>query len=194
MPRTGGARARALASVVLVAVAGGVEPSDPPAAPSPPPTRRDDFKKILHGVEIVDPYRWLESDRSPETRAWIDAQNRSTHALLDDRPGRQTIHGRLAALKDVEAHFRPEFAGDRLIVQTDWKAPRWRFVEVDLRDPAPEKWREIVPEGEHAIRGFTPVGGRLLVHYLRNVTSRLELVSLEGRVFSGAELARASAA
>ena len=30
----------------------------------------------------------------------------------------------ITVVKDVEAHFRPDFAGDRLIVQTDWKAPR----------------------------------------------------------------------
>jgi prolyl oligopeptidase len=45
------------------------------ARPTPPSTRRDDVREVLHGVELVDPYRWLEDDKSPETRAWIDAQN-----------------------------------------------------------------------------------------------------------------------
>jgi prolyl oligopeptidase len=44
-----------------------------PSSGQPPPTRRDNVREVLHGVEIVDPYRWLEDDESPETRAWIDA-------------------------------------------------------------------------------------------------------------------------
>jgi prolyl oligopeptidase len=57
-------------------------------------------------------------------------------------------------------------------------------VEVDLKDPAPERWREVVPQGPDAIQGITPVGGRLLVHYLRNVTSQLKLFSLEGKALA----------
>jgi prolyl oligopeptidase len=341
---------------------------------APPPTRRDDVREVLHGVEVVDPYRWLEDGRAAETRVWIDAQNAHTRALLDGRPGQDAIRARLTALsrydvrtvplrrggryflqqrrvaddlsihyvragldgkdevlldphplsadhtvdvdvmdvsrdgrrlvyglrrggedetelhvrdvdkrvdlpdvvprglyrgvslkpdgsgfyysaqdrqtgvriryhavgspvdqdqevfgagygpsqwisagvsengrhllvsvqhgwgrnevyvqdlanggplrtivKDVDAHFRAAFAGDRLIVQTDWKAPRWRIVEVDLADPAPERWREIVPEGADAIQGFAPVGGLLLVHYLHDVTSQLELFGLDGK-------------
>ncbi len=34
--------------------------AQPSAAPQPPPTRREDFKEVLHRVEIPDPYRWLE--------------------------------------------------------------------------------------------------------------------------------------
>ncbi|HEY7513169.1 MAG TPA: prolyl oligopeptidase family serine peptidase, partial [Vicinamibacteria bacterium] len=84
-------------------------------------------------------------------------------------------------VKDVEAHFRAEFAGGRLILMTDWKAPRGRIVEVDPSGPAPERWREIVPEGTDAIQGFYPVGGRLVVHYLHDVASRLRLYSLGGK-------------
>jgi len=83
-------------------------------------------------------------------------------------------------VKDVDGHFRAAFAGERLLLQTDWNAPRWRIVEVDPDDPAPERWREIVPEGRDAIQGMLPVGGRLMVHYLHDVTSRLAIFSLEG--------------
>jgi ketosteroid isomerase-like protein len=64
----------------------------------PPTTRRDDVREMLHGVEIVDSYRWLEDGQSTETRAWIDAQNTYAHGLLDAMPGLQPIRDRLTAL------------------------------------------------------------------------------------------------
>ena len=48
----------------------------------------------------------------------------------------------------LDAHFNPRFAGDFLIVQTDWQAPRNRILKIDLRDPKQENWKEIVPTTE----------------------------------------------
>ncbi len=44
--------------------------------PGPPPTRTDDVKDDYHGVEVADPYRWLEEQQSPETRAWKEERLR----------------------------------------------------------------------------------------------------------------------
>jgi prolyl oligopeptidase len=68
----------------------------------PPKTRTDDLKELIRGVEIADPYRWLEDQQSPETRAWIDAQNAYTRALLDSWPGRAALKQRLTELIKVE--------------------------------------------------------------------------------------------
>ena len=57
---------------------------------------------MMHGVEIADPYRWLEDQQSPETRAWIDAQNKYTRAFLDTWPGRAALKRRLTELIKVE--------------------------------------------------------------------------------------------
>lgn len=43
--------------------------------PPPPETHRGDVVEEIHGVTIADPYRWLEDQESPETRAWLDEQN-----------------------------------------------------------------------------------------------------------------------
>jgi prolyl oligopeptidase len=58
-------------------------------AAQPPTTRRDSFREVLHGVEVIDPYRWLEDQHSPETRRWIDAQNAYSAAMLDPLPARR---------------------------------------------------------------------------------------------------------
>jgi prolyl oligopeptidase len=86
-----------------------------------------------------------------------------------------------AIVNDVDASSSPWFAGDRLIVQTDWKAPNRRILAIDLNDPARENWKEIVPESKDAIQNFSLIGGKLFVNYLHDVTTRIEVFTLEGR-------------
>ncbi len=63
-----------------------------------PPTRQDNVREIIHGIEIVDPYRWLEDQENPETREWIRSQNQYTRAILDSIPGRERIRADLVRL------------------------------------------------------------------------------------------------
>lgn len=72
-----------------------------------PETRRDDVKEVLHGTEILDPYRWLEDQESPATRAWIDAQNKYTNSVIGGLPGRVEIRQRLTALMKVDSIATP---------------------------------------------------------------------------------------
>ena len=343
-------------------------------APAPPPTRQDNVKETIHGVEIVDPYRWLEDQQSEETRNWVTAQNTYTHSLLDGLPMRPRAYERLLEManhdsqnapykengyyffakrtagadlwsvyrrkgldgkdellldplplspdhttsignylatqdaslllysirkggedeselhildltthhdlpdvlprafylgygwkkdksgffyarsnrdtgkriyyhalgadpaSDVEmfgkgygpdvwvgpvvsrdghyllasvskgwasdeifikdlaadsefrplitgldSHFDVAFAGDFLIVQTDWKAPRYRILKIDLRHPEQENWKEIVPAAGDAIDGFTLIGDKLFVNYLHNVATHISIFSMEGK-------------
>ncbi len=85
-------------------------------AASPPPTRIDNQIDTLHGVAIPDPYRWLEDQKSPETRAWIDAQNAYTHSLLDSVPGRDKLKARLTELFKMDQSWIRTFAGNTYLL------------------------------------------------------------------------------
>src|ERR1051326_9093608 len=64
-----------------------------------PHARRTDLVETLHGVQVADPYRWLEDAESAATRAWVDAQNVLTRATLDG-PARRSLVKRLTGCYD----------------------------------------------------------------------------------------------
>ena len=68
----------------------------------PPTTRTDNVREVIHGVEIIDPYRWLEDRKSQETQAWIEAQNRHTQTVLASMPGRKQLKQRLTELEKID--------------------------------------------------------------------------------------------
>ena len=80
---------------------------------TPPATRRDDVVDVLHGVEVEDPYRWLEDGASPEVAAWVDAQNLVARDVLDV-PDRQRWHDHLTQLLQLPVAMGVQVRGDRL--------------------------------------------------------------------------------
>ncbi len=73
----------------------------------PPVARKDTVREIIHGVEIVDPYRWLEEQESPETRTWIETQNSYTHSMLDGLPYREALRKRFTELMRIDRFSIP---------------------------------------------------------------------------------------
>src|SRR5512135_3880736 len=77
----------------------GAEPRHGPRYPEAP---RSDTVDDYHGTRIADPYRPLEDPDSPETRAWVEAENKVTAAFLEGISARDAIKQRLTALWDYE--------------------------------------------------------------------------------------------
>jgi prolyl oligopeptidase len=116
-----------LSLLPLLSLAGIAGSAGIAAAPSgPPPTEVHPVREVLHGVEIVDPYRWLEGSAAPEMAqpdpaldarvgAWTDAQNAYTRSVLDNLPGRKDLQARLVGLQP-KVGFRgaPEMRGSRM--------------------------------------------------------------------------------
>lgn len=67
------------------------------------------------GVEIADPYRPLEDDRSEETAKWVIAENEVTNDYLSQIPYREEIKERLSELYNYPKFGVPEQYGEYLI-------------------------------------------------------------------------------
>ncbi|MFI5167522.1 MAG: prolyl oligopeptidase family protein [Thermoanaerobaculales bacterium] len=79
-----------------------------------PSAHKGDVVDDYHGVKVADPYRWMEDVDSPETHAWIEAENKLTFAYLDAIPGREAIRKRLTELWDYERYGVPTVYGKRI--------------------------------------------------------------------------------
>ena len=70
-------------------------------AAAPVPTRVEPVEETLHGVKVVDPYRWLEKADEGEVEDWTEKQNAFMRKTLDAVPGRKWIEQRLWQLHEI---------------------------------------------------------------------------------------------
>ncbi len=79
------------------------------------PTKKIDHVDELHGVQVPDPYRWLEDDVrvSTDVADWVAAKNKETFAYLGSIPQREAIKSRLTELWNYEKYGAPFKAGRR---------------------------------------------------------------------------------
>ncbi|WP_420427911.1 prolyl oligopeptidase family serine peptidase [Algiphilus sp.] len=124
---------------------------------------------------------------------WIAAWEGTRHNLLFAQPvdatGRATADAiplvtRLQHDYAVVGHHQ-----ETVFVLTDDGAARGRIVAIDLNAPQRRHWRTLVPESTEVLRDARMVGGRLVVHALRDAASVLRVVSLQGETVHSIPLA-----
>jgi prolyl oligopeptidase len=113
--------------------------------------RGADNNNQLHYIDLVNA-------ASPEVTARI-------------RPIVETLDGEYAPIGTYQT---------RLYLRSDKDAPRRRIIAIDLEDPDPSRWKVVVPEQEHPIEGAALAGGRIVLHSLVDVQSRLQIFALDG--------------
>jgi prolyl oligopeptidase len=101
--------------VALAASCGPGEEKGPRVdVPKPPPTEREPVEETMHGETITDPYRWLEDQQSPRTRAWIESQNEYTDSILGQIDSRLALEELASSLHVKEDRSVPKLRGGKL--------------------------------------------------------------------------------
>jgi len=72
--------------------------------------------------------------------------------------------------------------GDKLLVETNHNAPNWRVVLIDPKQPAEASWQTVLPERAEPIDGVGTAGGKLFATYLKDVSTRAYVYSLDGKL------------
>ncbi len=71
---------------------------------------------------------------------------------------------------------------DRLLIFTNLDAPRYRLFSTTYDKVEREHWVEIIPEKESILEDVNVIGGRLVVEYLKNAHSVVEMYTLDGEL------------
>ncbi len=116
------------------------------------PFRGSDHNNQLHYIDLEDP-------RMPRIAAAI-------------RPIVETLDAEFAPIGND---------GSRLYLRSDKGAPNRHVVAIDLENPDPGGWKIVVPEAPQPIEHARIAGGRVLVHRLVDVQSRLDVYGLDGQ-------------
>ncbi len=77
-----------------------------------PDTHKGNVIDTLFDVQVADPYRWLEDDRSEATEQWVKAQNNVTFDYFSRIPYRSLIQERLTKILNYERLSAPRKHGD----------------------------------------------------------------------------------
>jgi prolyl oligopeptidase len=168
-----------------------------------PPTAGKEFTEVESGQWLA--LHLLGSPQYSDEVVYADPDPQKTPYLATTDDGRwlivEMVRGTdqesvllVLDMTDVEAGLRPLVAeprdrvqvagndGSTFYVRTDNEAPRCRVVAIDLDQPAPEHWREVVPEGDDAMQSAVHAGGRIVTHVLHDASSQLQIWSTAGEL------------
>src|ERR1051326_542988 len=136
-----------------------------------PPARRVNQVDDFHGTKVADPYRWLEEENSPETRAWIEAENKLTFDYLSRIAERPRIKERLTQLWNYERYGIPFQEGGRyFFTRNDGLQNQSALYMLQSLDAAPQLLLDpnaLSPDGTVALSGSSVNDdGKLLAYGL----------------------------
>ena len=144
-----------------------------------PDTRRSGQIDDYHGEKVADPYRWLEDLESPETKAWVQAENKLTFGFLEQIPQRPAIKKRLTELWDYERFGIPVKRGSRYFyTRNDGLQNQAVLYVAESLDAAPRVLfdpNKLLSDGSVALKDWSPSeDGKLLVYSVSEAGSDWE--------------------
>jgi prolyl oligopeptidase len=83
-------------------------------------------------------------------------------------------------MEGLDGVFSGEIVGGFLYLHTNYEAPNYRLMKVDLKEPSMENWRELIPESEWVLDSVQVIGNTIMAKCMQNASSRLKIFSVTG--------------
>ncbi|HLG93265.1 MAG TPA: prolyl oligopeptidase family serine peptidase, partial [candidate division Zixibacteria bacterium] len=104
---------------------------------------------------------------------------------------RELAEGRpfIKLLDQADAMYAPiHNVGTLFYFHTDLNAPRGRIIAIDLKNPTPENWKEILPQQKDVIASVSAINGQFVVEFRQDAHNRLKIFKLDGSFVKEIEL------
>ena len=96
------------------------------------------------------------------------------------------LTGKHAAFVQLMDSFDYEFnvmdnVGDDLFILTNYKAPKYRLVKINIKHPAESAWTDIIPESENVLQHVSFAGGKIVAVYMKDAHSEVRVYDYTGK-------------
>ncbi len=155
----------------------------------------NEFQKIYYhklGTLQVDDQLVLEDRNQPrrlfgagvtdDKRFLVISMSEASHGnamLVKDLSDKASDYVPLMKSFDYEFHVENNL-GDSLFVRTNYQAPKYRLVKININQPEEENWMETIPEKKEVLQTVNFVGGRIVAEYMRDAHSVVEVYQYDG--------------
>lgn len=89
---------------------------------------------------------------------------------------------------DTENGIIDHLGEGKFLAQTNYEAPNNKLCIIDINNPTQDQWTDFIEEKEYVMRGATLAGDKIIVSYMKNVQSKIEVYDLEGNYLYDIEL------
>ncbi len=139
---------------------------------------RDDRYVFGKGRPVED---WPNIQLSPDGRWLVATVSRGWSRTDAYLCGREHATCWRPIVEGIEALFGVTPRNDRLVIHTNFEAPRYKLMAADPGAPALERWQTLIPERDDVLEATAQVGDHVLALWLRDASSRLTLHDGAGR-------------
>jgi prolyl oligopeptidase len=127
--------------------------------------------KQTFGAELTEDKRFLLISKSQSTNG----------NALEIKDLNKKNSGFVSLMDRYEFEFSPvDNIGNDLYVRTNYKAPKYRLVKIDTNHPEGKNWVDIIPEKKDVMESVSIIAGKLVVNYMIDAHSKVEVYSCDG--------------
>ena len=134
-----------------------------------------EVKEHFHGAGLSEDGKWLVEGRYSfnTSRLWLSRVGSDTRMVINE---------------EMDAEYGAEVFEDHVYILTNWNAPKYRLMRVNVRDPERANWEEIVPESDDLLERFSIINRQLYLTYQHKAATKIKLHETDGTFIQDIEL------
>lgn len=160
-------------------------------------TQKNEFHKVYYhvlGKPQSEDVLVYENKEHPNRNFSVQVTHDENYLIIY---GSESTSGQSVIVKDLSSpqnkfisivdNFENEYSvkeniGNQFYLYTNYKAPKYKLVKVSLNNPSQDNWDDVLAEKEDLLEGVSFCGNKLISNYLKNVSSKLFLHNISGRI------------